>query len=160
MYGTDVITVIVRHIKTHKYFAWTGPTDKFQKCFAEAKHFQKCFELPKHFQKCFQTVGPVCWIHFWRETIQCYIQKSFLIIRDFKKIWNRDKIFFLVRPQYCPPFFSPIQCLPGTPQKKIVIRLCIIRAYVHIHTCWLQFGITMSKVAGTNTLPAKEIVKI
>jgi hypothetical protein len=26
-------------------------------------------------------------------------QKSFLVIGDYKKIWNRAEIFFLVRPQ-------------------------------------------------------------
>ena len=37
---------------------------------------------------------------------QCYIQKSFLVIGNYKKIWNRAKKLFLVRPQYAPPFFS------------------------------------------------------
>ena len=38
---------------------------------------------------------------------QGYKKKSFLIIGDYKKIWNHAKIFLFVRPQYCPPPFSP-----------------------------------------------------
>ena len=49
---------------------------------------------------------------FISESQGLIIQKSFLVIGDYKKIRNRAKSIFLMRLQYFPPFFSPIQSLP------------------------------------------------
>ena len=46
------------------WYGWIGPTDKFQTCFAKAKHFQKCFGKPKHFQKCYAKILSVLPKHF------------------------------------------------------------------------------------------------
>ena len=57
-----------------------------------------------------QSVGPV---HPYRETIPRLHKKSFLVNGDYKKKWNRTKIFFFVRPdEYCPPPFSPNPVFP------------------------------------------------
>ena len=42
---------------------------------------------------------------------QRYIKKRFLVIGDYKKIWNRAKIFFLVRPKLPTP--------PSPPQSSV-----------------------------------------
>jgi hypothetical protein len=59
--------------------------------------------------KCFQSVGPGHLI-LERNYPSGYIQKSFLVIGDYKKIWNHVKIIFLLHPQYCPSFSPPIWC--------------------------------------------------
>ena len=54
----------------------------------------------------------ICWALFVRtreKLSQCYIQKSFLVIGDFKKIWNCAIVFD--SPSIAPPF-PPIQYLP------------------------------------------------
>jgi len=55
---------------------------------------------------CFQSVGPVCWKHFWKDTNFLKHEKGISNIGDFKKIWNRAKIFF-GRPSVLPPPFFP-----------------------------------------------------
>jgi len=61
--------------------------------------------------KCFQCVGSVhpC---IGEKLSQGYIQNSFLVIGNYKKIWNHTKIFSLVRPQYCPTFFCQSSIFP------------------------------------------------
>ena len=54
---------------------------------------------------CFQSVGPV--LHIGAKLSQGYIQKSFLVIGDYKKTWNHAKTIFLVHIQHCPPLFFP-----------------------------------------------------
>ena len=76
-------------------------------CRCCCRHRSKCLGLPIHFlfcqnTFCFHLLGLS--IRIREKLWQGYIQKSFLIIGNYKKIWNRAKIFF-VRPQYCPPSF-------------------------------------------------------
>ena len=64
----------------------------------------KCFGFPKHFWNIL-SVGPVH--QYRRETISTLHTEKLSRIGDYKKIWNRAKIFFLLRPQYCPPLPPP-----------------------------------------------------
>jgi len=67
--------------------------------------------LPKHFCV-FNLLG--LFIHFGDKLSQCYIQKSFLVICDYKKIWIHAK-FVLLRPQLSPlpPPPNPVtSCTP------------------------------------------------
>ena len=59
-------------------------------------------ELAKHLSV-FNLLG-LCSSVLERRTSQGYIQKGFLIIGDYKKIWNHTKIFFCV-PSVLPSHF-------------------------------------------------------
>jgi len=98
-----------RYYGSKDYSEFLGPKHKSvlakQKVFWQNTFWQnrKCFGktlsvLPSHFL--FYLLG--LFIHIGEKLFQGYIQKSSLVIGDYKKIWNRAKIFF-VRPQYCPP---------------------------------------------------------
>ena len=60
-------------------------------------------ELAKHLSV-FNLLG-LCSSILERKTSQGYMQKGFLIIGDYKKIWNRAKIFFWCALSIAP-FFS------------------------------------------------------
>jgi len=64
---------------------------------------------------------------------QGYMQKSFLVIVDYKKIWNRAKTIFLVRVQHCPPHF----CLPVVPWKAED------HSFLHVLLVW---GVTLTNL--------------
>ena len=68
--------------------------------------FKSVLNWQNTFKSVFNLFGLFVEHTFGEKLFQRYIQKSFLVIGDFKKIWNHAKILFLVRPQYCPPFFS------------------------------------------------------
>jgi hypothetical protein len=64
-------------------------------CFAKTLSvFQNTF--------CFYLLG--LFIRTGEKLFQGNIQKSFLVIVEYKKIWNCAN-FLLLRPQYCPPFY-------------------------------------------------------
>jgi len=77
-----------------------------------AKHFksvldcQNTFESVLDCQSTFEIYLLGLFICIGEKLFQRYIQKSFLVIGDYKTKWNSTKIIFLVRPQYCPSFFS------------------------------------------------------
>ena len=57
---------------------------------------------------CFQSVGPVCWKHFWKDTNYLKNEIGISNIGNLKKIWNCAQTLSLVRIQYChPPFLPP-----------------------------------------------------
>ena len=77
--------------------------------------------------KCIQSVGPV---HPISERIyhSGYTQKSFLVIDNYKKIWNCAKIMCWCALSISPPFF-PMHCLPGAfrvmcPGKSNLLHVC------------------------------------
>ena len=69
-------------------------------------NFKSVLNSQNTFKSVFNLLGLFAEYSFREKLFQPYIQKSFLVIGYYKKIWNRAKIFFLLRPQYCPPFFS------------------------------------------------------
>jgi len=93
---TDVIT-IVRRMAKHK-----SVSIQTKNVFWLAKHIcvlQNTFLFCKT-HLCFQSVGPVCQIHFRKDTNYLKNEIGFSNIGDFKKIWNRAKTIFLVRVWY------------------------------------------------------------
>ncbi len=75
---------------------------KTQKWF-DSKHFCVLIGIT-HF--CFQSVGPVCWIHFWRDRL---LQHNTWFQENME--W-RQNLFFSARSALPPPLSHPIQCLP------------------------------------------------
>ena len=73
--------------------------------------FKSVLNCQNTFKSVFNLLG-LCVEHtFGEKLFQRYIQKSFLVNGDFKKIWNRAKIFFLCALSIDPPFFQS-RCLP------------------------------------------------
>jgi hypothetical protein len=74
--------------------------------------------MPKHFQKCFQSVGPVVEDTFRRETISTLhsekLSRNWLLQENMES----SKICFLVRPQYCPPFFDASDSSESTKDRS------------------------------------------
>jgi len=73
-----------------------------------SKDYSEFLGLPKHFlfcqnTFCFHLLG--LFIRIGEKLCQGCIQKSFLVIGDYKKIWNHTKIFFCA-PSVLPPLFS------------------------------------------------------
>ena len=95
----------MRYCSNNDYSEFLGP--KIYKTQHIPKHI--CV-LPKYI--CVLDVFSICWAYssVLERNNQGCIQKSFLVISNYKKIWNRAKTIFLV---HVPPLFPPIQCLPG-----------------------------------------------
>ena len=73
---------------------------------AQQINFKSVLNCQNTFKSVFNLLGLFVQTHFWIEIFQRYIQKSFLVlIGDFKKIWNRAKIFFWCALSIAPPFF-------------------------------------------------------
>jgi hypothetical protein len=100
----------------------------WQNTFESVLYFQNTFESVLDFQNTFESVF---WqttfeiyllgqfIHIGEKLFQHYILKSFLVIGDYKKIWNRAKIFFWSALSIAPPLPPPpIQCLPAPVDNK------------------------------------------
>ena len=89
------------------------------------------------------------------------LQKRFLVIGDYKKIWNRAKIFFLVRPQYCPPLSPPNpppcvsasmqhfwgSCVAATVNPSVEITGSVVRSVAcsvfRRHGPYIPYGISL-----------------
>jgi hypothetical protein len=73
--------------------------------------FKSVLNCQNTFKSVFNLLGLFVEHTFGEKLFQRYIQKSFLVNGDFKKIWNRAKIFFLCALSIDPPFFQS-RCLP------------------------------------------------
>jgi hypothetical protein len=95
----------------HRKCFWQNTSEivlDFQNTFEESVLLrQNTFESVLLQQNTFEIYLLGKFIHIGEKLLQCYIQKSFLVIGDYKKIWNHTKTFFLLRPQYCPLLFPP-----------------------------------------------------
>jgi len=68
--------------------------------------FQNTFESVLLWQNTFEIYLLGQFIRIVEKVFQCFIQKSFLVISDNKKIWNRAKISFCA-PSVLPPLSPP-----------------------------------------------------
>ncbi len=76
--------------------------------------FKSVLNCLNTFESVFNLLGLFVKHTFGEKLFQCYIQKSFLVIRDFKKIWNRAKIFFWCTLSIAPPFSpNPVSSWPN-----------------------------------------------
>ena len=84
--------------KTHRSYVSKDYSE-----FSGPKHYAKLFSvLPKH-NSVFNLWG--LFIRIGKKLSQGYKQDSFLVIGDYKKIWNRIKIFLFGVPSVLPPLF-------------------------------------------------------
>ena len=86
-------------------YVWITCTNDVSKDYSEVLGPKHKSELGKTesvllWQNTFEIFLLGLFIRIGEKLFQCYIQKSFLVIGDYKKIWNRAKFFFFVRPQY------------------------------------------------------------
>jgi hypothetical protein len=75
------------------------------KHFESVLDFQNTFESVLLWQNTFEIYLLGQFISIGEKLFQRYTLKSFFVIGDCKKIWNRAKIFFLCALSIAPPFF-------------------------------------------------------
>jgi hypothetical protein len=118
----SVITIDRRIVNTLYVLAKNNIFWQTIKCFGKTlKFFGKTWSfLVKHIV--FSSGGPVCWVHFWKDTNFLKNEISFTNMGYFKKIWNRTKSIFSCASVLPPPFSQSSNFrLVGQP-----IQICYI----------------------------------
>jgi hypothetical protein len=105
MVCTDAITIIVRRMPKHKsVLREQAQQINFKSVLPKQNTFKSVLNCQNTFKSVFNLLGLFVEYTFGEKLFQP-IQKSFLVIGYYKKIWSHAKIYFWCALSITPPFF-------------------------------------------------------